>query len=45
MTRKLSSESKADIRRVYQELFCIPTTITSDGVDVAVNLKNYLTEE
>jgi len=45
MTKKLSDESKADIMKVYQELFCTPTTITTEGVSVAENLKNYLSEE
>jgi hypothetical protein len=45
MAKKLSSESKADIERVYRELYCIPTTITIQGVEVADNLKNYLTDE
>tara|TARA_R110001592_G_scaffold361620_1_gene672775 strand:+ start:5304 stop:5441 length:138 start_codon:yes stop_codon:yes gene_type:complete len=45
MTKKLSSESQADIKKVYQELYCTPTTITPDGVDVAVNLKSYLADE
>tara|TARA_R110002110_G_scaffold257405_3_gene473420 strand:+ start:1126 stop:1284 length:159 start_codon:yes stop_codon:yes gene_type:complete len=45
MTKKLSTESKADILKVYQELFCSPTTITSEGVAVAENLKSYILSE
>lgn len=45
MTKKLSTESKADINKVYHELFCIPTTITIEGVAVAESLKSYLLSE
>jgi|TARA_R110002110_G_scaffold143888_3_gene332808 hypothetical protein len=41
MPKKLTAESKADIQTVYQELYCIPTTITKEGVQVAISLKNY----
>jgi hypothetical protein len=43
--KKLSDESKHDIAAVYQELYCIPTIISEQGVAVAEHLENYLGNE
>jgi len=45
MTKKLSTESKTDIKIVYHELFCIPTTLTIEGIAVADSLKSYIRSE
>ncbi len=43
--KKLSPESKNDIRQIYNEIYCIPTTITSEGVAVAEHFEEYLNQE